>query len=96
MKKTADPAPLPGSLSLAHSIKQTQAALDSALRQAGQLAGVTGFALVAWDQVGQAMVQVHHSMHSGVEPIEAPELVSAMVEQHNDHILAEARRHPRT
>jgi len=89
--------PLPGSLSLAASIRQTNTALDETLRRAKASAGneMTGFALVVWNQQGSALVHVHHSMHSGIEPVEAPTLVGELVQQHGMAALAEAKRHPR-
>jgi hypothetical protein len=82
-----------GEAGLSSSIRQAVSAYDRSTDFIRNAAGgvITGYTLVAWDHKGNSIVETHFSMHSGVEPANAPEVVSQMVEQAIAHAMEEAK-----
>ena len=82
-----------GEAGLAAAIRQTaQAFSQSADMMAASSAHcMTGFAIITWDTRGQPLIQAHYSMHSGIEPGDAPALVSAALDECNTLAALEAR-----
>lgn len=86
---------LGGELGLGMSVKQTRDSFKESMDLINKCAAhsMTGYAITVWDANGHAIVRTHYSVHSGVEPIEAPAVVADLVTQSNHMAMLEASQH---